>query len=84
MWYQLLTEEMYFHVFFILDFLNRSFDECIIESEVSRLEDFTKRNRHLDDEKLDFIQSRGPHSLRSRVLSNPLLPTILVKIGISQ
>ena len=43
-WYQLLTEEIYHQHCtmvnrFALRFLNRSFNECIVESEVSSLED---------------------------------------------
>ena len=47
-------------------FLNRSFNECIVESEVSSVEDISTSSRHLKDEnveKLNFISSNGPHAL---------------------
>ena len=51
-----------------LQFLNRSFNECIVESEVSNLEDIQCSSRALNDKnaaKLNFISSNGPHPLES-------------------
>ena len=57
-------------------FLNRSFNECIVESEVSSVEDISTSSRHLKDEnveKLNFISSNGPHPLVSMSLVDDML-----------
>ena len=72
-WYALLTEEMYyknckFINFISLKYLNRSHNECIVESAVSNVEEIDRRDRPLKDEnveKLDFLATNGPHPLVS-------------------
>ena len=72
-WYKLLTEERYyknckFLNHFSLRFLTRSFNECIVESEVSNMEGIQCSERPLNDDnaaKLNFISSNGPHPLVS-------------------
>lgn len=72
-WYIMLTEEKFYRNckflnYYALQFLNRSFNECIVESEVSNIEDIQCSERGLTDEnakKLNFISSNGPHPLKS-------------------
>ena len=55
MWCHLLTEETYCKnhtMVFDLRVLNSSCNDCIVESEVSRLEDVFISSRHLDDENI--------------------------------
>ena len=81
LWYVLLTEEEYFknsHYInhFCLNFLNRSFNECIVESEVSSVGEIQTSSRPLKDEnaeKLNFIASNGPHPLVSKKLVDDML-----------
>ena len=81
LWYVLLTEEEYyknckFANHFCLHFLNRSFNECIVESEVSSVGEIQTSSRPLKDEnaeKLNFIASNGPHPLVSQKLVDDML-----------
>ena len=83
LWYMLLTDEKLYESckfvnFFSLQFLNRSFNECIVESEVSSVENIQTSKRHLKDEnaeKLNFISSNGPHPLVSLNVVNDMLST---------
>ena len=76
MWYVLLTEEAFYKNCkyvnnFSLKFLNRSFNECIVESEVSSIEAIEAKGRPLKQEnvdKLNFISTNGPHPLMSMKL----------------
>ena len=80
-WYELLTEEMYyknckFVNFIALKFLNRSYNECIVESAVSNVESIDTSGRPLKDEnveKLNFIATNGPHPLVSMNLVEDML-----------
>ena len=80
-WYMLLTEKDYYNNCkfvnnYVLMFLNRSSNECIVESEVSSVEDISTSSRHLKDEnveKLNFISSNGPHPLVSMSLVDDML-----------
>ena len=80
-WYMLLTEKDYYNNCkfvnnYVLMFLNRSFNECIVESEVSSVEDISTSSRHLKDEnveKLNFISSNGPHPVVSMRLVDDML-----------
>ena len=80
-WYALLTEEKYFEncqyiCHFVLQFFNRSFNECVVESEVSNVEAVQCSERPLKDEnadKLNFISSNGPNPLVSRSLVEEML-----------
>ena len=81
LWYVLLTEENYFKNckfvnHFCLHFLNRSFNECIVESEVSSVGEIQASSRPLKDEnaeKLNFVASNGPHPLVSQKLVDDML-----------
>ena len=80
-WYALLTEEMYyknckFINFISLKYLNRSYNECIVESAVSNVEEIDRKDRPLKDEnveKLNFIATNGPHPLVSMDLVDDML-----------
>ena len=80
-WYELLTEEIYyknckFVNFIALKFLNRSYNECIVESAVSNVESIDTSGRPLKDEnveKLNFIATNGPHPLVSMNLVEDML-----------
>ena len=71
LWYRLLTEEKYYKDCvhfnaFAVKFINRTFNETIVESEVSSLEDIETKKRPLKHEnsvKLNFISTNGPHPL---------------------
>ena len=71
LWYTLLTTEHYYQhckhfLAFAVKFLNRSFNETIVESEVSCLENIEGKKRPLKHEnsvKLNFISTNGPHPL---------------------
>ena len=57
-WYMLLTEKDYYNNCkfvnnYVLMFPNRSFNECIVESEVSSVEDISTSSRHLKDENVE-------------------------------
>ena len=73
LWYVLLTEEKYYKNcqlvnHFILQFFTRSFNECIVETEVSNVEGILTSERPLHDknaEMLNFISSNGPDPLVS-------------------
>ena len=75
-WYELLTEEKFYRNckyvnHFSLKFLNRSFNECIVESEVSSIESIQTKGRPLKQEnvdKLNFISTNGPHPLMAMSL----------------
>ena len=81
LWYVLLTEENYFKNckfvnHFCLHFLNRSFNECIVEFEVSSVGEIQPSSRPLKDEnaeKLNFVASNGPHPLVSQKLVDDML-----------
>ena len=81
LWYLLLTNEEYYQhckhfIDFALKFLNRTFNETIVESEVSSLEDIETKKRNLNHEnavKLNFISTNGSHPL----VSLPLVTDIL-------
>ena len=68
-WYSLFTEERFYRNckflnHYALQFLNRSFNECIVESEVSNIEDIQSSERNLTSEnadKLNSISFNGPH-----------------------
>ena len=80
-WYSLLTEEKYYRNckfvnFYSLKLLNRSVNECIVESEVSSVEQIQTSGRRLKDEnaeKLNFVASNGPHPLVSMNLVDDIL-----------
>ena len=80
-WYTLLTEEEYYRNckfvnFIILKNLNRSHNECIVESAVSRDAEIQRSDRPLKDEnaeKLNFIATNGPHPLVSMNLVDDML-----------
>ena len=80
-WYTLLTTEEYYQnckyfIDYSLKFLNRTFNETIVESEVSSLEDIETKKRRLKHEtsvKLNFISTNGPHPLVSVPLVNDFL-----------
>ena len=61
---------------FALKFLNRSYNEGIVESEVSNVENVDTKKRPLKQEnveKLNFISSNGPHHLVCSNLVNDFL-----------
>ena len=69
-WYILLTGKKYhnckFINFIMLKYLNRSYNECIVECAVSSVEEIDTSGRPLKDEnveKLNFIASNVPHPL---------------------
>ena len=72
-WYELLTNpEMYMDCkkvnFFALKFLNRSFNEAVVEVEVSNLKQQSTESRSLlqkTTEMLNFVSTNGPHPLVS-------------------
>lgn len=80
-WYNLLTQERFYRNcklvnFHCLKFLNRTLNECIVESEVSSVEEIQTSGRRLKDEnaeKLNFIASNGPHPLVSGKLVDDML-----------
>ena len=77
----LLTEEKYYrNCKFVnticLKHLNRSLNECVVESEVSSVERIQTSDRPLKDEnaeKLNFVASNGPHPLVSMNLVDDML-----------
>ena len=72
-WYALLTHEDYYKNCkkvnaFALKFLNRSFNESVVEVEVSNLKQTSTENRSLlqkTTEMLNFVSTNGPHPLVS-------------------
>ena len=61
---------------FAIKFLNRSFNETIVECEVSSLEDIETKKRHSNHDtsvKLNFIATNGPHPLVSLPLVKDFL-----------
>ena len=59
-WYTLLTEEEYYRNckfvnFIILKYLNRSHNECIVESAVSRDAEIQRSDRPLKDENAEKL-----------------------------
>ena len=80
-WYVLLTEESYYRNckfinHFCLKLLNRSINECIVESEVSSMTKIQTGGRPIkaeNSEKLNFIASNGPHPLVSSYLVDGML-----------
>ena len=72
-WYSFFTEERFYRNckflnHYALQFLNRSSNGCIVESEVSNIEDIQCSERNLTIEnadKLNFISSNGLHPLKS-------------------
>ena len=69
---------------FVLRSLNRSFNECVIESEVSCIENISTSSRHLKDEnveKLNFISTNGPHPLVSLNLVDDMLTNHFGKLA---
>ena len=80
-WYKLLTTEQYyknakFVNYIALIYLNRSFNECIVESAVSSAERIERSDRPLNEEnaeKLNFVASNGPHPLVSMKLVDDML-----------
>ena len=72
-WYLLLTTEKYYTPCknlneFALRFLTRTSNECIVESQVSTIENIETSSRHLKHimgEKLTFIKTNGPHPYSS-------------------
>ena len=83
LWYELLTNEKYFkHTkkfnAFALLFLNRSFNEGIVEVEVSNLNNVSTERRPLNQstvEMLNFISTNGPHPLVAMNLVDDFLNT---------
>ena len=81
LWYELLTNENYYKqckklIAFALSFLNRSFNESIVEVEVSSLNSISSENRPLQQrttEMLNFISTNGPHPLLSVSLVDDFL-----------
>ena len=69
MWYSLLTKEEYYKQLMTLNeyalrFLTRTSNECIVESQVSSIENIETSSRHLKHvmgERLSFIKTNGPH-----------------------
>ena len=72
-WYALLTHEDYYKNCkkvnaFALKFLNRSFNESVVEVEVSNLKQTSTESRSLlqkTTEMLNFVSTNGPHPLVS-------------------
>ena len=72
-WYTLLTTETYYKSClnvneFALRFLTRTSNECIVESQVSTIENIETSSRHLkhvEGEKLCFIKTNGPQPYSS-------------------
>lgn len=81
LWYELLTNEAcYTHSkkinAFALRFLNRSFNEAVVEVEVSSLNQISTEYRPLKQnttEMLNFISTNGPHPLVSMNLVDDFL-----------
>ena len=81
LWYELLTNETYYKhcqkfIAFALLFLNRSFNEAIVEVEVSSLKNISTEKRPLlqkTTEMLNFISRNGPHPLVSLSLVDDFL-----------
>ena len=81
LWYELLSKEQYykhckkFNAFPLL-FLNRSFNDTVIEVEVSSLKNISTEKRPLktkSTEMLNFISTNGPHPLVSMNLVDDFL-----------
>ena len=81
LWYELLSKEQYFKHCknvnaFALLFLNRSFNEAVVEVEVSSLKNISTEKRPLktkSTEMLNFISTNGPHPLVSMNLVDDFL-----------
>ena len=81
LWYELLTNENHFKhckklIAFALSFLNRSFNESIVEVEVSSLNKISTEDRPLQQkttEMLNFVSTNGPHPLLSVSLVDDFL-----------
>ena len=61
---------------FAIQSLSRSFNECVVESEVSSLLHIPNSSRHLKDEnskKLNIISKNGPYPLVSSHLVNDMM-----------
>ena len=81
-WYKLLTIDDYFktckfinHYYALLQLLTRSFN-CVVETEVSKVEGIQTSDRPLKDEnaeKLNFISFNGPHPLMSTKIVEEML-----------
>ena len=90
-WFELLSNERYFKNCkkfnaYALKFLNRSFNEGIVEVEVSSLNKISSESRPLQQQttdKLNFISTNGPHPLVSSGLVENFWMHILGGIGIS-
>ena len=86
-WYVLVNEERYYRNckfvnFISLKLLNRSLNECVVESEVSSVEHIQTSDRPLKDEnaeKLNFVASNGPHPLVSTNLVDDMLTSYFGK-----
>ena len=87
LWYLLLTEPKfyehtkYFNAY-VLKFLNRSFNETVVESEVSSLENVENQKRPLNSKTtnmLNFISTNGPHPLVSLPLVKDFLDSYFGK-----
>ena len=82
-----LTNEKYYQhckqfIDFALKFLNRTFNETIVESEVSSLEDIETKKRNLNHEnavKLNVISTNSSHPLVSLPLVTDILDRLLWK-----
>ena len=69
-WYELLTN------FFALKFLNLSFNEAVVEVEVSNLKQQSTESRSLlqkTTEMLNFVSTNGPHPLVSMNVADSFL-----------
>ena len=86
-WYKLLTEDSYYKHCkkvnaFALRFLNRSFNEAVVEFEVSNLKQTSTETRALKQrttEMLNFISTNGPHPLVSMSLVDSFLSSYFGK-----
>ena len=72
-WYTLLTDKKYYENCllvndFALRFLTRSFNECVVEVQVSTISSIDTSSRtlsHTTTQNLTFISSNGPHPLKA-------------------
>ena len=86
-WYKLLTDEKLFSNCkkvneFALRFLNRSFNEAVVEVEVSNLKEISSEKRPMiqkTTEMLNFIATNGPHPLVSMNLVESILNSFFGK-----
>ena len=91
LWYYLLTHEEYYNncqnfIAYAFRFLNRTFNETIVESEVSPLEDIENKKtplKHDTSVKLNFITTNGPHPLVSLPLVKDFSNVHFGKVGVS-